>query len=156
MRAEEERLILRKKRSELDDELRFIWSKSIATEVAAGLTASEARRQALIEFGAVESMRDQCDEQRPGSWMGTIAQDARYAAYAAQIAERYLCRGQYASGSEDDSTELNPSRLQPPFDRRTDLASDAYPICRWLWLWHSESRVRAIMEAEYVRSRLSL
>ena len=155
MRAEEERLILRKKRSELDDELRFLWSKSIATEVAAGLTASEARRQALIEFGAVESMREQCDRQRPGSWMGTIAQDARYAAYAAQIAERYLCRGQYASGSED-STELNTSWLQPQFDRRTGLASDAYPICRWLWLWHSESPVRAIMEAEYVRSRLSL
>jgi hypothetical protein len=55
MRAEEERLILRKKRRELDDELRFLWSKSIGTEVAAGLTASEARRQASIEFGAVES-----------------------------------------------------------------------------------------------------
>jgi len=72
-------LILRKKNSELDDELRFHLEQSIAAKVAAGLSASDARRQALIEFGGVETTREQCDRQRPGWWAGIISQDVRYA-----------------------------------------------------------------------------
>ncbi len=71
-------LISRKKQGELDDEVRFHLEQSLAAKVAAGLTASEARRQALIEFGGVERTREQCDEQRPGQWMDTVAQDIRY------------------------------------------------------------------------------
>ena len=51
-------MIFRKEHSELDDELRFHLEQSIAVKVAAGLTASEARRQALIEFGGVERARE--------------------------------------------------------------------------------------------------
>ncbi len=72
-------LILRKKRSEFDDELRFHIEQSIAQKVAAGLNASEARRLALIEFGGVERAREQCEEQRPGWWISTVLLDARYA-----------------------------------------------------------------------------
>ncbi len=72
-------LMFRKKRSELDDELRFHLERSIAAKVAAGLPADEARRQALIEFGGVEAARDECERQRPGWWLGTVAQDIRYA-----------------------------------------------------------------------------
>jgi predicted permease len=43
------------------------------------MTADEARRQAMIEFGGVERAREQCYEQRPGWWIGTVAQDVRYA-----------------------------------------------------------------------------
>ena len=50
-------LVFRKKHSELDDELRFHLEQSIAAKVAAGLSAAEARRQALIEFGGVERAR---------------------------------------------------------------------------------------------------
>jgi putative ABC transport system permease protein len=71
--------IFRKKRGEVDDELRFHLEQSIAAKMAAGLSASEARRQALIEFGAVEATREQCDRQRPGWWAGIVAQDLRYA-----------------------------------------------------------------------------
>ncbi len=43
------------------------------------MNAEEARRQALIEFGGVERAREQTYAQRPGWWMGTVAQDVRYA-----------------------------------------------------------------------------
>jgi predicted permease len=42
------------------------------------MTMEEARR-ALIEFGGMERAREQCYEQQPGWWLGTVAQDARYA-----------------------------------------------------------------------------
>ena len=72
-------LILRKKRRELDDEVRFHLEQSIAVKQRAGLSAVEARRQALIEFGGIETTREQCDRQRPGWWAGVISQDVRYA-----------------------------------------------------------------------------
>ena len=58
--------IFRKKRGELDDELQFHLEQLISAKQAAGLTAAEARRQALIEFGGLERTREQCAEQRPG------------------------------------------------------------------------------------------
>lgn len=72
-------LIFRKKRSEFDEELRFHLEQSIAVKVAEGLPEPEARRQALIEFGAVEAAREECERERPGWWLGTVAQDLRYA-----------------------------------------------------------------------------
>jgi predicted permease len=72
-------LIVRKRRSELDDELRFHLEQSIATKVADGISASDARRQALVEFGGMETTREQCNRQRPGWWAGIISQDVRYA-----------------------------------------------------------------------------
>lgn len=53
-------LIFRKKRSEMDDELRFHLEQSIAAKVAAGVSAADARRQARIEFGGMEMTREQC------------------------------------------------------------------------------------------------
>ena len=50
-------LILRKKRSEFDEEMRFHLDQSIAAKIAQGMPAAEARRQALIELGAVEAGR---------------------------------------------------------------------------------------------------
>lgn len=72
-------LIFRKKGSELDDELRFHLDQSIAAKVAAGLSASDARRLALIEFGGVETTREHCHRQSPAWWAGIISQDVRYA-----------------------------------------------------------------------------
>lgn len=71
--------LFRKKRCEVDDELRFHLEQSIEAKMAAGLSASEARQQALIEFGGVEVTRERCDRQRPGWWVGIVFQDMRYA-----------------------------------------------------------------------------
>src|SRR5580693_120306 len=72
-------LIVRKRRGELDEELEFHLEQAIASRSAAGVAPAEARRQALIEFGGIEPTRDQCERQRPGWWIGTVLQDARYA-----------------------------------------------------------------------------
>jgi putative ABC transport system permease protein len=72
-------LLIRRKPGELDEELRFHVEQSVERYVAAGMTPDEARRQAMVEFGGIERTREQCHEQRPGWWMGTVAQDVRYA-----------------------------------------------------------------------------
>jgi predicted permease len=72
-------LILRRDRRELDQELEFHIEQSIASKKIAGLSAAEARRQALIEFGGIEPTREQCERQLPGWWIGTALQDVRYA-----------------------------------------------------------------------------
>lgn len=72
-------LIFRKRRSELDEEIEFHLDQAITTRMAAGMDPTEARRQALIEFGGIEPTREQCARQRPGWWIGTVAQDIRYA-----------------------------------------------------------------------------
>jgi predicted permease len=72
-------LLIRRRPSEVDEELEFHVEQSTEAKVAAGMPRGEARRQTLIEFGGVERTREQCLEQRPGWWLGTVAQDVRYA-----------------------------------------------------------------------------
>ena len=71
--------VFRKRPSELEQELQFHIDQSIASKTAAGLSAAEARRQALIEFGGIEPTREQCERQRPAWWLDTVLQDLRYA-----------------------------------------------------------------------------
>src|SRR6185312_8860573 len=79
----------RKRRSEVDAELQFHLEQSIAAKIAQGLSAAEARRLALVEFGGVQATREQCEEQRPGWWIGAISQDVRYA-YRGILAHRWF------------------------------------------------------------------
>jgi predicted permease len=72
-------LLARRRPEELDEELAFHVERATAERVTAGMNAQEARRQALIEMGGVERTREQCYEQRPGWWLGTVRQDVRYA-----------------------------------------------------------------------------
>ena len=72
-------LFTRRKTDELEEELRFHVEQSVERNIAAGMTAEEARRQAMIDFGGVERARQQTYEQRPGWWLGTVEQDLRYA-----------------------------------------------------------------------------
>jgi hypothetical protein len=72
-------LFSRRKPEALHEELQFHLDLSIERNLAAGMTTEESRRQALIEFGGVERTREQCHEQRPVWWMGTVGQDVRYA-----------------------------------------------------------------------------
>src|ERR1700735_4973824 len=72
-------LFARRRQGELDQELQFHLDRSVEAKVSSGIPAEEARRQALIECGGVERPREQVHQQRPGWWMGTVAQDIRYA-----------------------------------------------------------------------------
>jgi putative ABC transport system permease protein len=72
-------LFVRNKREELDCELQSHLELSTQAKIAQGLSQAEAKRQALIEFGGVEAAREQCGEQRPGWWIGTVIQDLKFA-----------------------------------------------------------------------------
>jgi putative ABC transport system permease protein len=72
-------LLWRPKPEEFDEELRFHLEQSTDRNMAAGMTANEARRQAMIELGGLASTREQCNQARPGWWLATVGQDIRYA-----------------------------------------------------------------------------
>ncbi len=72
-------LFSRRRPSDLDEELQFHVEESTRANLAAGMNPGEARRTAIVEFGGVERAREQCHEQRPGWWLGTVGQDVRYA-----------------------------------------------------------------------------
>jgi putative ABC transport system permease protein len=69
----------RRKPAEVEEELQFHLERATEFNLAAGMDPEEARRQARIQFGAVEAAREQSHEQKPGWWLGTLVQDVRYA-----------------------------------------------------------------------------
>lgn len=60
------------------DELRFHIERQTAANIAAGMTAQEARRRATLEFGGAEAVKEDCREQSRGFWLETLMSDARY------------------------------------------------------------------------------
>jgi predicted permease len=64
---------------DLSEELRDHIERQTAANIAAGMTSAEARRQAVMQFGAVEGVKEDCREQRRGFWLETLWADARYA-----------------------------------------------------------------------------
>jgi len=64
--------------SEIDEELLFHIEKQTETNLAAGMSIDEARCQAMIAFGAMESTREACYEQRPLSFLETLFYDVRH------------------------------------------------------------------------------
>ena len=72
-------LFSHRRQSELDEELQFHVEQATEVNLASGMSLSEARRRALVEFGGVERTREQCHQARPGWWLGTVAEDVRYA-----------------------------------------------------------------------------
>jgi hypothetical protein len=63
---------------ELDDEVRAYAAMLEDEKRARGLTAEEARRQALIELGGTEQVKEAAREVRMGMLLETTWQDARY------------------------------------------------------------------------------
>jgi predicted permease len=61
------------------EELRDHFEKQVAANIAAGIPADEARRQATLKFGAVEGVKEDCREQRSGFWLDTLLADLCYA-----------------------------------------------------------------------------
>ena len=72
-------LLTGRSRREVDEELAFHLEQQVEANLAAGMTAGEARRQAVIAFGGVERAREECSEARPGYFLETVGQDVRYA-----------------------------------------------------------------------------
>jgi predicted permease len=75
------RRIFRKEQAEkqLDAELRFHLERQIADYVASGMSPEEARRRAHLDFGGLESIKQQSRESHRGNLLDTFVQDVRYA-----------------------------------------------------------------------------
>jgi predicted permease len=63
---------------ELSEEVRDHVERQAAANIAAGMTAQQARRQAALEFGGAEAVKENCREQRSGFWLETLITDVRY------------------------------------------------------------------------------
>jgi predicted permease len=64
---------------ELDEELRFHIENEVERNVARGMSPAEARRAALVEFGGVERVREECRDVRGVRLLDDLIQDLRYA-----------------------------------------------------------------------------
>ena len=63
---------------DLDTELASHLEMHVADNLRAGMTAAEARRDALIKLGGVEQTKESYREQRDFVWIENLAQDARF------------------------------------------------------------------------------
>src|SRR5260370_24134885 len=63
--------------SETDQELRFHLEHEIAQHVSRGMSAGEARRAALLEFGGVDQFKEECREARGLDRMQYLLADLR-------------------------------------------------------------------------------
>ena len=52
----------------MDEELRFHLERQTSANMAAGMTPEEARRQARLQLGAEEGLKESCREERRGYW----------------------------------------------------------------------------------------
>src|SRR6201984_2433029 len=62
-----------------NEELRFHLEQQTAANIAAGMSPEDARRQAALQFGAVEGVKEDCREQRSAYWFESLVADLRYA-----------------------------------------------------------------------------
>ena len=64
---------------EMDEELKFHLECQIQDNVRNGMSAAEARRDALLSFGGVEQIREDCRDARGFRFFDEMRQDLRYA-----------------------------------------------------------------------------
>jgi len=62
----------------MNEELRFHIEQQTAANITSGMTPEEARRQAVLQFGGVEAVKEGCREQRRGFWLESLWADVRY------------------------------------------------------------------------------
>lgn len=63
----------------LDAELRFHFDGLVADNLRAGMSEPEARRNARLEFGGVEQVKEECRDARGTRWAEDLWQDLRFA-----------------------------------------------------------------------------
>src|SRR5262249_2042913 len=72
-------LLRRRAEREMDDEMSFHIERETEKNIRAGFGRSEARRKALIAFGAVDASREAMRDGRGGRWLDDLFADIRYA-----------------------------------------------------------------------------
>ncbi len=64
---------------EMRDEVRFHIEARAEDLARTGLSPAEAMRQARMEFGTVDAIKDDCRQSRGVRWLDEISNDLRYA-----------------------------------------------------------------------------
>jgi predicted permease len=64
--------------TQLDSELRAYVDMVTDERIASGMTAAEARRTALADFGGVEQVKQAVRDQRAGAWLEVLSRDIRF------------------------------------------------------------------------------
>src|SRR5690242_13119026 len=70
----------RRQEREVNEELRFHIEMETRRYIDTGLSETEARRRALVDFGGVESHKDSVRDERGTSWLYDGWNDVRFAA----------------------------------------------------------------------------
>ena len=65
---------------DLSEELRFHIERQTSANIDAGMPREVARRQAMLQLGAVEGVKEYCREETRGFWFESVWADIRYAA----------------------------------------------------------------------------
>jgi len=80
LRRRLESLLFRKRaEQDLDDELQFHLAMEARKHGQAGMDPSKAELRALVNFGGVAQVQEECRDQRGWQLIETITQDVRYA-----------------------------------------------------------------------------
>ena len=64
--------------ADLDQEVHAHLEMLIAENIRSGMTQEEAQRNARIELGGVEQVKEQVREERLGNWLHSVLSDCRY------------------------------------------------------------------------------
>lgn len=68
-----------KRERRLDAELQFHFDRQVADNLRAGMPLEEARRNARLQFGGLEQVKDDCRDIRRTRWLEIVFQDVRFA-----------------------------------------------------------------------------
>jgi predicted permease len=62
----------------MEEELQFHLHRQTVANLAAGMTPDEARRQARLQLGAADGVKENCRDERRGHWFDSFVADVRY------------------------------------------------------------------------------
>jgi predicted permease len=87
------RSVLRRDAAEtdLDKELRFHIERLTEQNIARGMSPQEARRDALVTFGGVERVKEECRDERGGRIVEELGQDIRFGLRVLRRNPGYTC-----------------------------------------------------------------
>ncbi|HTU34478.1 MAG TPA: ABC transporter permease [Candidatus Acidoferrum sp.] len=62
----------------MDEELQFHIDRQTAENIASGMPPDEARRQARLQLGTADGVKENCRDERRGHWFDSFVADIRY------------------------------------------------------------------------------